>query len=55
MNGRAVNTKEQPKVLTLSPNGSGGVKIYASMNISKQEKLELLKKAINYLEKENHV
>jgi len=49
MNGKALNLKQQPKVLSLSPNGSGGVKIYASMNLSKQEKIELLTQALEYI------
>lgn len=49
MNGEAINIKGQPKVLTLSPNGSGGVKIYASMNLTKKEKLDLLQQALEYI------
>lgn len=49
MNGEAINIKGQPKVLTLSPNGSGGVKIYASMNLTKEEKLDLLKQALEHI------
>jgi len=49
MKGGAINIQGQPKVLTLSPNGSGGVKIYASMNLSKQEKIELLTQALEHI------
>lgn len=49
MKGKAINLKQQPKVLSLSPNGSGGVKIYASMNLTKKEKLDLLTQALQHI------
>jgi hypothetical protein len=49
MKGKAINLKQQPKVLSLSPNGSGGVKIYASMNITTKEKIDLLTQALQHI------
>jgi hypothetical protein len=49
MNGKGINIEGQPKVLSLSPNGKGGVKIYASMNLTQKEKLDLLNQAIKHL------
>lgn len=51
MKEKALNLEQLPKVLSLSPNGSGGVKIYASMNITKQEKIDLLTQALEHIKK----
>lgn len=51
MKGKALNIGEQPKVLSLSPNGKGGVKIYASMNLTQKEKLDLLEQALVHIRK----
>jgi hypothetical protein len=51
MNGKALNIQGQPKVLSLSPNGKGGVKIYASATLTQKEKLDLLNQAIKHLTK----
>lgn len=52
MKGKALNIQGQPKVLSLSPNGNGGVKIFASMNLTLEEKIDLLKQALAHLDKE---
>jgi len=52
MKAGAINIQGQPKVLSLSPNGNGGVRIYASMNLTNEEKLDLLTQAIEHLRKE---
>jgi hypothetical protein len=51
MKGAQVNIEGQPKVLSLSPNGSGGVRIYSSLNLTNDEKLDLLHQAIEHLNK----
>lgn len=55
MKGKALNIGEQPKVLSLSPNGKGGVKIFASMNLTQKEKLELLEQALVHIRKAQDV
>ena len=55
MKGKALNIGEQPKVLSLSPNGKGGVKIYASMNLTQKEKLDLLEQALVHIRKAQDV
>lgn len=55
MKGKALNIGEQPKVLSLSPNGKGGVKIYASMNLTQKEKLDLLEQALEHIRKAQNV
>jgi transcriptional regulator len=52
MKGVALNTN-QVKVLSLSPNGNGGVKIYASLNLTTEEKIELLEMALSHIRKAN--
>lgn len=52
MNGKAINPQAQPKVLSLSPNGSGGVKIFASVSLTTQEKIELLEQALDHIKGE---
>jgi hypothetical protein len=54
MKGEKINIAGQPKVLSLSPNGSGGVKIYSSLNLTITEKLDLLHQAIEHLRKETN-
>jgi hypothetical protein len=54
MKGKALNIGQQPKVLSLSPNGKGGVRIYASMNLTQKEKLDLLEQALVHIRKETH-
>lgn len=49
MNGKAINPQAQPKVLSLSPNGSGGVKIFSSMNLTTEEKIALLEQALEHI------
>lgn len=49
MNGKAINPQVQPKVLSLSPNGSGGVKIFSSMNLTTEEKIALLEQALEHI------
>lgn len=55
MKGKALNIGGQPKVLSLSPNGKGGVKIYASMNLTQKEKLDLLEQALVHIRKAQDV
>jgi hypothetical protein len=43
------------KILSLSPLPEGKVRIYASNNLTKKEKLHLLTSAIKYLEEEDEV
>jgi hypothetical protein len=45
------HNSDQKKVLSLQPNGKGGVKIFASMNLTKEEKIDLLRQALEYVSK----
>jgi hypothetical protein len=41
------------KFLTLAPNGKGGVKIYAPLNLSNKEKVDLLEQALKVMKGKN--